>query len=142
FPNTVKVTVRRDSSANGALTLFFAPVVGTQNISLTASAAATIYGGTLDNLPNNLSINLGVLPNIYDVSAWDNFLKTGRDPDGNTTTDSSGNPEIQIYPSTKYKGNFGWLSLNDSHMGASTIADWIGTGMSQQDVKALQTAGL
>src|SRR6266480_1786465 len=36
FPNTVKVTMRRDSSANGSLGLFFAPVIGTRNVDLTA----------------------------------------------------------------------------------------------------------
>ena len=31
FPNTIKVTMRRDSSANGALTLFVAPVMGVKS---------------------------------------------------------------------------------------------------------------
>src|SRR5262245_17193666 len=49
FPNTVKVTTRRDASANGALGLFFAQVIGTSSVNLTATASATIYAGTIDS---------------------------------------------------------------------------------------------
>src|SRR5262249_3580303 len=38
FPNTIQVTVRRDSTANGSLKLFFGPVLGMSSIDLTATA--------------------------------------------------------------------------------------------------------
>ena len=43
----------------------------------------------------------------YDVNAWNNFLATGQNPDGNTTLDANGNPEITVFPSVKDTGNFG-----------------------------------
>ena len=137
FPNTINVTMRRDGNANGSLALFFANVFGTNSINLTATASATIYGGTVNTLAP-----MRVLPMTYDVNAWNNFLATGQSPDGGTTTDSSGNATIQVYPSTSDSGNFGELSLDGSHTGASTTAGWINNGISSSDVSALQSAGL
>jgi hypothetical protein len=53
-------------------------------------------------------------------------------------TDANGIPEIQIYPSIKDTGNFGILSIDGSHAGASTISDWIANGMAQSDLQNLQ----
>ena len=54
-----------------------------------------------------------MLPMTYD------FQATGQNPDGSSGTDSSGYATIQVYPSIQDKGNFGELSLDDSHAGAS-----------------------
>src|SRR5207249_2282067 len=56
---------------------------------------------------------------------------------GNTSRDLTGNPQIQVYPSVKDTGNFGELSLDDSHNGASTITGWIDNGVSASDVQTL-----
>src|SRR5207247_1644096 len=45
YCNTIQVTMRRDGSANGALPLFFAKVLGVNTESLTATASGTIYTG-------------------------------------------------------------------------------------------------
>ena len=138
YPNTVKVTVRRDATANGSLRLFFGPVLGMSSVNLNASAAATIYAANLDSFQNTPKLQIGMLPMTYDVANWNNFLATGQDPDGNTTTDANGNPAIQIYPSIKATGNFGLLSLDDSTNGASVISNWISNGMTQSDLQNLQ----
>jgi Flp pilus assembly protein TadG len=142
FPNTVKVTMRRDSTANGALGLFFAPVIGTSTVNVMATAAATIMGGTSNNIKSVNGQNIGMLPITYDVNAWNNFLKTGQWPDGTTMVNSNGVPELQLYPSVKDPGNFGQISLNDSHVGQSTEAGWVNNGMTASDLAALQSAGL
>jgi Flp pilus assembly protein TadG len=134
FPNTVKVTLRRDSNANGALGLFFAPVIGVQNVSLTAKAAATIYTGTVDSFNSNASQPIHILPMTYDVSAWNNFLATGQGPDGSTDTAANGAPQLQVYPSLKDSGNFGELSLDQGNDGASTISGWIANGVPSSDL--------
>src|SRR5581483_3989145 len=72
FPNTIKVTLRRDSTTNGALTLFFGPAIGTGTRELTAVARATIYNGPLN------SIYAGALPVTFDQAAWQTFLSTGQ----------------------------------------------------------------
>jgi hypothetical protein len=137
FPNTVRVTLRRDSSANGSLALFFGPVIGTSAANLTAKAAATIYTADLDGFQNVPGFSAGLLPVTYDVNHWNNFLQTGQDADGNTNTDSSGLPDLEVYPSVKFTGNFGLLGLDDTHVGASTLSGWVDNGMSQSDLKTL-----
>jgi hypothetical protein len=77
----------------------------------------------------------------YDVNNWNTFALTGLDPDGNLTT-YNGNPALQVYPSVKAPGNFGQLSLNDSHVGASTEINWVNNGMSSADIQALTSANL
>ena len=133
--------MRRDSSANGALTLFVAPVMGVKTSSITSSAAATMYGGTANSLKTTLIGNASVLPLTYDVNNWNNFMSTGLDPDGNATL-SGGYPALQVYPSVKDSGNFGQLSLDGSHVGASTEIGWVNNGLAQSDVNALFSAGL
>jgi Flp pilus assembly protein TadG len=141
FPNTVQVTMRRDGSANGPLSLFFAPLFGVKSTNLTATARAAIYAANFDS-PNNVSnLKLSVLPMTYDYNHYKNFLQTGQDPDGNTNTDSSGNPDLQVYPSVKYAGNFGLLTLDGSHAGSSTMRNWVVNGMQQSDYQGLISAG-
>lgn len=138
YPNTVKVTLRRDNSANGPLGLFFGPVLGVNTMNLQATAAATIYTAKVDGFNNTPT---GLLPVTYDVAHWNNFLRTGQAPDGSTTTDAGGNPALNVYASVNDSGNFGLLSLDASHVGSSTIQDWINYGMSPQDLSALNSAG-
>jgi hypothetical protein len=137
FPNAIQVTLRRDpTSSTGSLPLFFGPVLGTPTAAVTATAASTIYAaGNIDNLKGVPGLSLRVLPMTYDVNNWNSFL-AGTNPDA--TTDAASNPALQIYPSVKQTGNFGELSLDGSHAGASTINDWITNGVSATDIKALQ----
>jgi Flp pilus assembly protein TadG len=141
YPNTIKVTLRRDGVANGALPLFFAPVFGIKTASLTASAAATMYGGAVDSINSSPTSNLRMLPMTYDVNAWSSFVSTGLDPDGNQTT-YNGNPAIQVYPSVRAPGNFGQLSLDDSHAGQSTESGWVTNGIGSTEINALINANL
>jgi hypothetical protein len=138
----VKVLMRRDASANQSLKLFFAPVLGTNTVDVVAPASATCYSGVIDGFAASPASTIPLLPMTYDVNFWDNFLKTGQNPDGNTSTDANGNPTLQVYPSNKATGNFGQLSLDNSHNGASTTANWIANGMSSTDVQALLAANL
>jgi Flp pilus assembly protein TadG len=137
YPNTIKVTLRRDSTANGPLGLFFGPVIGTPTANLQAVAAATIYTADINSFQNTSGLDLNLLPMTYDVNHWKNFLQTGKNSDGNSSTDSSGLPDLQVYPSTRYTGNFGLLSLIDQHVGSSTINGWINNGYTQPDFQTL-----
>jgi hypothetical protein len=128
--------MRRDSSANSPLGLFFAPVLGMDNLNVNASAGATLYGGVINSFKTG-TMNSGMLPLTYDVNDWNAFLATGKDPDGSITKDANGNPSLVVYPSIKSTGNFGLLSLNDSHVGASTMANWIHNGVPSADIQAL-----
>lgn len=137
YPNTVKVTIRRDETANGKLGLFFGGVFGLKTTKVTSTASATLYSGTLDSFTGSTG-NVGLLPMTYDVNHWYEFLKSGKGPDGIALTDLlSGNPVLQAYPSVKFKGNFGQLSLNDSHVGNSTEVAWVIDGVPKGDIQVL-----
>jgi Flp pilus assembly protein TadG len=140
YPNTVKVTLRRDSSANGALGLFFAPVLGAKSQNLQATASATIFAGTINSFTAPPTTR--VLPVTYDVNDWKNFVATGLDPDGNISLDINSNPELRIYPSVKSPGNFGQLSLDDGHVGTPVETGWVDNGMSASDLSALTSANV
>jgi hypothetical protein len=137
FPNTVKVTLRRDqTSSTGSLPLFFGPVLGVPTADVVATAAATAYAaGDIDSFKGVPGLTLRVLPMTYDVNGWNSFL-AGTNPDA--TTDAAGNPALQVYPSVLQAGNFGELSLDGSHTGSSTINGWIDNGLSAGDVSSLQ----
>jgi Flp pilus assembly protein TadG len=142
FPNTVKVVMRRDSSANGAVPLFFARVLGIDTQSLTATAAATIYTGTINGLNTGGTVSSRILPMTYDVNHWNNFVKTGQGPDGNTDKAANGYPQLDVYPSIKFVGNFGELSLDQATDGSSTVSGWINNGVSASTLQAEYSAGL
>jgi len=137
FPNTVLITARRDSSANGELNLFFGAVFGKSTVPVTTTARGTTYTGVINSFNPNLNVSDHLLPMTYDATFWGNFMSTGKDPDGNITTDGSGQPEIQVYPSSKYDGNFGELALDNSHSGASTIRGWIDNGLDPAGIQTL-----
>jgi Flp pilus assembly protein TadG len=138
YPNTIKVTMRRDSTANTALALFFGPVLGLPTVDLNATSSATIYAANVNSFANTSSLAVGMLPMTYDVNNWNSFLATGLAPGASTVTlDALGNPDIQIYPSLKDTGNFGLLGLDDSHAGASTVSSWITSGLTQADLQNL-----
>jgi Flp pilus assembly protein TadG len=142
FPNTISVTMRRDASANAPLGLFFAPVLGTSNTSLEATASATAMGGVLDGLswPGH---NIPVLPFTYDVNAWNTFVTTGLWPDGTQSLSSANSaPQLQIYPNDgPNSGNFSVLSLNNTSLGVHTVT-WISSGMAQSDLNTLTSKSL
>jgi Flp pilus assembly protein TadG len=143
YPNTAQIVLRYDGQAttNPKLGLFFGPVIGTSSVPITVTARATIYTAPINSF-SYAGSNLHVLPMTYDQAHWNNFLATGEDPDGNTTTDANGLPELQVYPSVKDTGNFGELGLDGSHTGSSDVKGWINNGMSSSDVNALLALNL
>jgi hypothetical protein len=142
FPNTVRIVARRDGRANALVNLFFAPVLGTNNISLSVTAQATTYTGQITGLKKVAGYSAGLLPMAYDVAHWDAFVRTGQDPEGKASTAADGTPQIQVYPSVKFKGNFGELALDDNHAGASEIRDWINNGLPPNGLQNLLDEGL
>jgi hypothetical protein len=140
FPNTIKVTLRLDSTpgGNGPLGLFFGPVLGKSTTNLTATSSATIYVGSVDNFID--PPNAGLLPMTVDVNAWNTYLTTGQSSDGLIHLDGNGVPQLQVYPSPSLApGNFGMLSLDDSSNDASSIKGWIDNGLSASDLQTLQS---
>jgi Flp pilus assembly protein TadG len=135
FPNTIKVVLRLDGQANGALPLFFGPLLGTSTENVAVTASATIYGGTINGFNINPSVVSRILPMTYDINQWNGFLQTGVGPDRVLDVGSNGVPQLPVYPSIKFVGNFGLLSLDQMNDGASTTVGWIDNGVSSTDLQ-------
>ncbi len=137
YPNTVKVTMRRDASANGSLPMFFAKVLGISTVDIVVTASACIYSGTVDGFRTTGSLNSRILPMTYDVNDWNNFWKGSPYPSWmSVDTDSNGWPRLSVYPTLSDRGNFGELSLDQGNDGSSTIKGWINNGVSGTDLQA------
>lgn len=139
FPNTVKVTARRDTTQNGEVTTFFGKLFGKGSVPMEARAAATNYTVTL-NGPSAPPVYM--LPMTFDKQMYEQFITNGTLPNNDLLTGSAGERKIQLYPSITDKGNFGILSLNDSSNNANDIRNWIQNGLVQADVDALTTGNL
>jgi Flp pilus assembly protein TadG len=137
FPNTCKVTLRLDSSANGVLPLFFAPVLGMQSTTVTATASAVIYTATkVTSFDSAAGINGGLLPLALDVNAWTSFYATGQSPDGIVHRGSNGSPQMLVYPSPgNAPGNFGLLSIGQPSSATPDYSNWIVNGPTPADLQ-------
>ncbi len=152
YPNSVKVWARRDSTSNSAIRPFFAPVIGTNTVNITAVAAATLQTGTIapstQDIPGITGADdAGILPLTYNVNWWDDFLRTGNNPDGTDASTSNGIPYLTAFGgggSSNQNGqaNWGWLSLNNSHNGSNELSGWVNNGMSNGDFADLQNDNL
>lgn len=152
YPNTVRITARRDSTSNSRLNLFFAPVIGTSQVDVTAVAGATLQTGTITPITEDIpgisgADDAGILPLTYNVNWWDNFMRTGNNPDGSDAATSGGVSYLTAFGgggSSNQNGqaNWGWLSLNNSHNGAAELSGWVNNGMSTSDFTALQNDNL
>ncbi|GAB4139747.1 MAG: hypothetical protein Tsb009_08840 [Planctomycetaceae bacterium] len=126
--DTVRVTLRRDSSANSPVSLFFARIFGKNTSSVTVTATAVLQKGTLlyagaDILPFSIpedewnAQNPGDIWSIYgDGRLLDNF--------GNTVP-----------------GNWGTLDIGAANNSTSDLSDQILNGLRQSDLDALYGDG-
>jgi len=139
FPNTVQVTVRRDSTANGPVGLFFGRVLGTPSVAMTATARATIYSGTVSTLQAIPGVQAHILPVALDYTVWDQFYKTGMSPDGTIHVNATnGYPELKIYPSPdNAPGNFGLIDVGPPQNNVPAFRSWIDDGETPNDISYL-----
>jgi Flp pilus assembly protein TadG len=155
FPNTVQVTLRLDGgqNTNPQLALFFGPVLGLGQVTVTATARATIYNGDASNFSGP---DGGLLPITLDQEIWQNFLKTGQGslPEfgfsaptstASTSTPSpgvAGAPQIQVVPDPNGSpGGWNYLSLDSSSNSNDDFKNWFSTGLRQSDLNALHSGG-
>ncbi len=101
-PDAVRVTARRDGSANGSITTFFARIFGRNTVDITATATAAITGQSTIN-KCDLIIPVGISTKWYE--------------DGNC-----GQP-IRFYPTGNMTGCAGWHVFEDWPASASKLRD-------------------
>jgi hypothetical protein len=155
FPNTVEVTLRLDGGANTnpQLNLFFGPVLGMSQCTVTVVARATIYNGDFSTFSGP---SLALLPATLDTQIWDSFVATGQGslPDFSYTAPTSpapnpvpapaigGAPQILLVPDPNGRpGGWNYLSLDSSSNSNNDFKSWFSNDMSQSDYIALVNGG-
>jgi hypothetical protein len=99
--NAVRVRVRRDSSRNGRVPLFFAAVLGTNDADITAQATAMFRDNINGFRVTNTSQKCSLMPFVVHESTWEDWLdgagddSWGYDPD--TKAVSSGGDGIREF---------------------------------------------
>ncbi len=162
LPNTVQVMLRRDSTANTPVSLFFARILGISTWNCTASAtAAFVQGSTVTGFKSNGPNGL-LLPLAIDASYWNSFIATGQSPDGttsdtysvtlpssstgapgNVSSNADGIPEFNnTYPNNNSPGNFGLVDIGPPSNSTPTFRDWIDSGPTQADLSYFGSNGL
>ena len=126
--DAVRVTVRRDASANSRVGLFVAPVLGIDDAAVTATATAVLQK------PSGLPPGAKILPFSVPLSAW--------------TAQSIGD-EWSIYGDGKMQddvgntipGNWGTVDIGKGNNSTSDQNDQILNGLRQTDLDALANDG-
>ena len=149
YPNTVNVTMRMDSTANGPLALFFGNALGVTSSSMTATASATIFTASAVQTFSSGSgsgssgVKSPLLPVGLDINYWNQFLRNGVSPDGTVHSGPNGAPQIQVYPYPgSAPGNFGLVCIGPPATDCPTFQNWILNGPSASDLAYLTGNGL
>jgi hypothetical protein len=152
--------MRRDSTANTPVNLFFARVLGINNVNCTATATAAFLQSS--NITGFSGSGGRLLPIAIDVNYWNTFLATGRSPDGtlndayaanlptstsaapnNVTNGADNIPEFNnVYPNNTSPGNFGLVSIGAPATDTPTYRGWIDNGPSASDLSYFGPNGL
>ncbi len=167
FPNTVTVITRRDSTANGPLSLFFGPIFGISTVNLTATASATIFNGVMTSATttppfttsssssrgsSTMRINAHILPVALDINVWSNYSNgnfvftngafvsspSAYLTSNNITAASNGLPQLQVYPNnTNTPGSFGLIDVGVPSNNVPAFRNWIDDGETPNDIAYL-----
>jgi Flp pilus assembly protein TadG len=140
--NAVRVRVRRTSSQNGEVSLFFARALGTNSHSVEAEATAVLMGNFSGfRAPGGGSGNLDLLPFALDEVTWNAMLAGGGSDDWNwndqastITAGTDGVREVNLFPQgTGSPGNRGTVDIGSSNNSTNDIARQIVYGVSPSD---------
>ncbi|MCO6439266.1 MAG: hypothetical protein J5J06_19415 [Phycisphaerae bacterium] len=145
--NSVEVRVRRDSSVNGPISLFFAPVLGRLTGDVTATATATFKDGVVGWRVDPTTGNAGLLPLALRVEVWLDLLNgtfnTGDNfsHDAEAETVAAGGDgifELNLYPGSGGTqlppGNFGTVDIGSPNNSTSDLSRQIRTGANEADL--------
>jgi len=144
--NAVQISVRRDGSQNGPVSLFFARVLGINTFTGQAQATAMFLNnfGGFTTPPDGG--NLQMLPFALDQETWNDLLD-GNAPDDWTWNPPSGDEpgyvsagpdgilEVNLFPQgTGSPGNRGTVDIGSNNNSTNDIARQILHGISEQDL--------
>lgn len=143
-PNAVQVSVRKTSSLNGEVPLFFARFLGFDGSSLQAQATAALVNSVIGWTTPSSGENVDLLPFALDQVTWLALVEDGvgeddwtRDPDtGLPTSGSDGILEVNLFPQdTGAPGNRGTVDIGSNNNSTADIARQILEGVSPEDLE-------
>jgi Flp pilus assembly protein TadG len=141
--NAVQVRVRRTSTQNGEVPLFFAKALGMDSIGTQAIATAALgsnFGG-FSTPPEGETLE--IMPFALDKQTWDNLINNGVGTDnwnwdaddGQVVGGGDGIKEVNLYPQgTGSPGNRGTVDIGGSNNSTSDLARQIVHGINKQDM--------
>lgn len=145
--NAVRVKVRRDTSLNGELPLFFAKIFGYDSQAIWAEATAALIRDVKGfEIPSDGS-NCMLLPITLDVETWRDWLDpvasatwpdrwTYNKSTGTVTAGADGFVELDLYPrGMTNAGNRGMVDIGSSNNSTNDIVRQILYGMSKEDLE-------
>lgn len=145
--NAVQVLVRKDSTANGSLDLFFAQIFGRTTKDLSATATAAFMDGVRGFRVDDETGNAGIIPLALKDTSWYNLLNgsvtTGDnysyDPDtGLVSPGSDGINELNLYPGSGGTqlppGNFGTVDIGSPSNSTADLVRQIRYGVNAADL--------
>ena len=126
--DTVRVTVRRDSTANDPVSLFFSRVLGMDEAPVTASATAVLQKAS------SVDPGADVLPFAMPVDVWE-----AREPGDEWNLYADG--KLKDTLGNEIPGNWGTLDIGPTSNSSADINDQILDGLEQSDLDALYAEG-
>lgn len=150
--NMIEVTLHRDQNGStdgdGPLDLFFAPVMGTDEATLSVVSTAVLQPGAGIGIGGPSGDNdgfIGVLPITLDLETWDNLVYHNIGSDnysyneatGQITSGADGILEVNLYPENYGPNPSNRGTVDFGHSGNSTadIVRQILHGLSQEDLE-------
>ncbi len=138
--NAVRVTLRRQTGANGELPLFFGSLTGRDSQALTTTATAAMLS-TVEGFysPSITDYNIEMLPIALDLPSWLQAVANATDDDyaysnGTVSRGSDGLFETNLYPKgTGLPGNRGTVDIGGDNNSTQDLARQVLYGISEQD---------
>jgi hypothetical protein len=141
-PNAVKLRIRRTASQNGAVPLFFGPVLGVNFAAMESEATAAYLPGISGFKAPSDGSTLGILPYALDEGTWNAMLAGGgsdsycfAESNGAVSAGCDNIREVNLFPQgTGAPGNRGTVDIGGSNNSTSDIARQIVQGISAADM--------
>lgn len=140
--NAVRVTLRRQSSSNGELPLFFGEVTGRDTQALQISSTAAMFSAISGFYePGSSEEFVDILPIAFDSETWDLMCSEATTDDytvcdGVVTNGADGYFEGSLYPDpdmTGAPGNRGTIDIGGANNSTVDLARQVVSGISKQD---------
>lgn len=138
--NAVRVTLRRQSAANGELPLFFGSLTGRDSQALKTTSTAAMFSAISGFFePSKSDYTIGILPIALDEPSWldaiaDATVDNYSFANGIVSHGSDGIFETNLYPKgTGSPGNRGTVDIGSANNSTADLSRQILHGISQQD---------